>query len=89
MDAVTKTRIVKIGNSRGIRIPKLVLDQLKLGDEVELAVEQGQLVIRPLRHPRAGWEEQFGRMAEHADDRLLDQGTIGPTEWDQDEWEWS
>ena len=54
MSTVFKTRIVKIGNSNGIRIPKLVLDQLGLGEEVELVVEEHQLAIRPIRRPRQG-----------------------------------
>ena len=67
-----RTRIIKIGNFRGIRIPKLLLDQLGLNEEVELAVQGDQLVIRPIRHPRYGWNGQFRMMAEHGDDRLLD-----------------
>ena len=72
MSTSLRTRIIKIGNSQGIRIPKILLDQLGLGEEVELAVQEDQLVIRPIRHPRYGWDEQFRMMAEHGDDRLLD-----------------
>ena len=59
MSASLRTRIIKIGNSRGVRIPKLLLDQLGLDEEVELAVREDQLVIRPIRRPRYGWDEQF------------------------------
>jgi antitoxin MazE len=83
-----KTNIVKIGNSHGIRIPKLLLDQLELGEEVELTVKHNQLVIRPSQHPRHGWEQQFRKMAERRDDRLLDEDAINLTQWDQDEWQW-
>ena len=76
MDIVTRTRIVKIGNSQGIRIPKIIIDQLKLGEEVELAVQEGKLVIRPLRENRAGWEEQFKLMAEQGDDHLFDEAEM-------------
>ncbi len=89
MSTIVKTRIIKIGNSQGIRIPKLLLDQLGFRDEVELDVQQDQLVIRPVRHPRHGWEEQFKLMAERGDDHLLDETVPSLTQWDADEWEWS
>jgi antitoxin MazE len=88
MDTIIKTRIVKIGNSQGIRIPKLLLDQLGFGSEVEIAVQQHALVIRPLQHPRHGWEEQFRIMAERGDDQLLDGDIVSLTTWDDEEWEW-
>jgi antitoxin MazE len=68
-----KSRITKMGNSKGVRIPKPILEQLALGDEVELLVRGDQLVIRPSQRPRSGWEEQFERMAGRGDDRLLDE----------------
>jgi antitoxin MazE len=83
------TRVVKIGNSRGIRIPKPLLDQLGLAEEVELVVEGDQLIIRPIRRPRDGWDEQFELMAERGDDRLLDAEAPSLTRWDAEEWEWS
>ena len=88
MNTSLRTRIIKIGNSQGIRIPKLLLDQLGWDEEVELAVQEDQLVIRPIRHPRYGWDEQFRMMAEHGDDRLLDE-VVSLTQWDADEWEWT
>lgn len=81
-----KTHVIRIGNSRGIRIPKVVIDQLGLGDEVEIAVLRDQLVVRPIAHPRHGWEERFRAMAVQADDRLLDEPAA--TRWDDEEWEW-
>ena len=86
MGKVVKARVVRIGNSRGIRIPKVWLDQLDLDDEVELAVQKDRLVIRRARRPREGWEEAFRSMAEHRDDRLLDKPIV--TKWDREEWEW-
>jgi len=88
METIIKTRIVKIGNSQGIRIPKLLLDQLGFGSEVEIAVQQQTLVIRPLQHPRHGWEEQFRIMAEQGDDQLLDGDIVSLSSWDDEEWEW-
>lgn len=87
MASVVKTRIVKIGNSQGIRIPKLLLDQLALSDEVELEVQQNQLVVRSVASPRQGWETHFQAMAQAHDDELLDEVGASPTQWDS-EWEW-
>ena len=87
MTTLVKTRIVKIGNSQGIRIPKLLLDQSQLGDEVELEVEQGKIIIRASQSARAGWEEQFKQMAAAKDDQLLDD-ELATTTWDEAEWEW-
>jgi antitoxin MazE len=81
-----RTQIIKIGNSRGIRIPKPLIDQAKLGNEVEIAVQRGQLVIRSVSRPRSGWDEQFRLMAEHEDDQLLDKPVS--TKWDRNDWVW-
>jgi len=89
MSVSVTTRVVKIGNSRGIRIPKPLLDRLGLAEEVELAVEGDQLIIRPIRRPRDGWDEQFELMAERGDDRLLDVEASSLTRWDAEQWEWS
>jgi antitoxin MazE len=88
MNNAVKSRIVKMGNSKGVRIPKPILEQLALGEDVEISVRGDQLVIRPSRRPRAGWEEQFARMAQRGDDRLLDDQDVSLTEWDQDDWQW-
>ncbi len=88
MPAVVKTRIVKIGNSQGIRIPKLLLDQTDLGEEVELELRGDQIVIRPAYRARHNWEDQFKAMAEQGDDKLLDGDLVIPTAWDEEEWEW-
>ncbi|UFS69778.1 AbrB/MazE/SpoVT family DNA-binding domain-containing protein [Geomonas sp. RF6] len=83
-----RASIIRIGNSQGIRIPKLLLEQTRLGSEVELEVEDDKIVIRPVSRPRQGWLEKFKLMAEQGDDRLLDPGAGEETEWDKDEWEW-
>ncbi len=84
---VVRTRLIKIGNSQGLRIPKIVLEQLNLSDEVELEVQENQLVIRPLVGPRSHWEEQFQAMAANEDDKMLDE-IPSLTTWDEEEWEW-
>ncbi|HYW11062.1 MAG TPA: AbrB/MazE/SpoVT family DNA-binding domain-containing protein [Longimicrobium sp.] len=82
-----RARVVKIGNSRGIRLPKPMLEQSGIGDEVELEVEAGQIVIRAVRHPREGWDVAFAEMARRGDDKLLDDVPSTST-WDEEEWEW-
>jgi len=82
-----KTRIIRIGNSKGIRIPKLMLDQTNFGKEVELEVEENRIVIRSSHASRQGWEEQFIKMAEEGDDVLLDED-VKYSSWDEADWEW-
>ena len=81
-----RTRLVRIGNSRGLRIPKALLEQAGLEGDVELNVQHEQLVVRASRQPRAGWDEQFRAMAECGDDAMLIHDL--PTDWDDTEWEW-
>ena len=83
-----RTNIIRIGNSQGIRIPKILLEQSHLGTEVELEVENEKIIIRSASHPRQGWGEKFQRMAKSGDDKLIDIDLSGETEWDKDEWEW-
>lgn len=82
----TKTRIVRIGNSQGIRVPRTLLDQAELPEEVELQVQPGRLIVRAARRPRAGWADAARAMRERGDDRLLDAPT--PTQFDREEWTW-
>ena len=82
-------RIVKIGNSKGIRIPKVLLEQSGLSDEVELEVQNHNIIIRPKRCIREGWDLAFRSMAEKDDDQLLDKDYLtNQSSWDQEEWEW-
>ena len=81
-------RIVKIGNSQGIRIPKPLLEQTGIADDVELEVKDNQIIIHPLSSPRQGWDAAFKEMAEKEDDLLvMDSGSISHS-WDEEEWEW-
>jgi antitoxin MazE len=82
----TKTRIVRIGNSRGIRIPKTLLDEADLPEEVELHAEPGRLVVQGVRRPRSGWAAAAKRMRARGEDRLIDEPTA--TVFDREEWEW-
>ena len=80
-----KARLVRIGNSRGVRLPKPLIEQAGLDDEVELDVRDGAIVIRPLNGPRAGWAEAAAALAE-AESGLLDAPTS--TQFDREEWVW-
>jgi antitoxin MazE len=83
-----KTHIVRIGNSQGVRIPKLLLEQSGLRGEVEITAEEDSLVIKPAKKPRAGWDTAFQALARRGDDALLDAATPSLSTWDEDEWEW-
>jgi len=82
-----KTELVRIGNSRGIRIPKPLIEQCGLESTVELSVENDRLVISPGRRLRQGWTEAFrnARSAE-ADDLLLE--SMPANAFDRKEWKW-
>ena len=82
-----KTRIVRIGNSQGVRIPKLYLEQSGLGEEVLLEVHANEIVMRSARPPRHGWAEAAKAMTARGEDKLLDEG-FSHTSWDEEEWEW-
>lgn len=82
----SKTRIVRIGNSRGIRVPKPLLDQAQLPEELEIYAEPGRLVVRAARGPRFGWAEAARAMRARSEDQLLDASTV--TRFDAEEWTW-
>jgi antitoxin MazE len=81
-----KTRLVRIGNSRGVRLPKTIIMQAGLTDEVELGVRDGAIIIARVTSTRSGWAEAAGQMRQLGDDRLLDLPL--PTRFDEKEWRW-
>lgn len=81
-----KTQIIQIGNSQGIRIPKVLLEDSGVSGEVELEVCQEGLLIRRSDQPRKDWDEKFKAMAENEDDELIDEDI--PTGFDEKEWRW-
>jgi antitoxin MazE len=81
-----KTRLIRIGNSRGIRLPKPFIAQVGLTEEVELHVRDGAIVIERASTPRAGWAQAAKQMHECDEDLLLH--PPGPTKFDEKEWEW-
>jgi antitoxin MazE len=82
------TKIVPIGNSRGIRIPKAMLQQCGFGEEVELQAKGGALILRPVKTARAGWADAFGQMAATEDDHLVHEDAPTATRFDAEEWQW-
>ncbi|MEM1221799.1 MAG: AbrB/MazE/SpoVT family DNA-binding domain-containing protein [Verrucomicrobiota bacterium] len=83
-----KASIIKIGNSRGIRIPKPVFEQCGFKEEVELEVKDDKLVVRPYAQARENWEAAFQAMAERGDDAIEPEYADLSNEWDQEDWEW-
>lgn len=80
-------KIIKIGNSKGIRLPKTVLEQCGFGDQAELEIKNQTLVMKPTRKPREGWMETFAKAASPDQDELYD-FPYQPTVFDEEEWEW-
>ncbi len=86
MQAV-RSQLVKIGNSQGVRIPKVMLEQLDFSDGIELLILDKQLIVRSKRIPRQGWAEQYKLMHKLGEDVLLDPEIIETT-WEKEEWQW-
>ncbi len=82
-----RTRLIPIGHSQGIRIPKPFLQQIGLEKDVDLQLGDGVLIISPVHHPRNGWEEAFEAMAGEGDDSLLLPEPFLAEEWDSGEWQ--
>ena len=83
-----RTNIVRIGNSQGIRIPKVIIEQCQLGPDVKLEVKNKKLIISSASHPRQGWEAKFQCMVAAGDDNLLDGELAHQSTWDETEWQW-
>lgn len=81
-----KARLVRIGNSRGVRLPKPLIAEAGLGEEVELRVREGAIVIARAASPRSGWVEAARQLRQRDEDVLLDVPT--PTRFDEKEWKW-
>ena len=81
-----KSRLIRIGNSRGVRLSKPLIEEAGLQEEVEIRVHEGAVVISARREPREGWAEAARQMRENGQDHLLDQATT--TRFDEKEWRW-
>lgn len=83
--AAVKARIVAIGNSHGVRIPKPLLEQAGLSGEVELHAEHGRIVIAATQTARAGWAAAAATLHARGEDGLIEMPTPA---FDAEEWEW-
>ena len=76
--------VIKIGNSKGIRLSKTLLDRYSIKDTVDLIMDKGQIILKPVSKPRQGWEKAFEKMAENGEDNLLIDDVFddeNPEEW--------
>jgi len=83
-----RARVIKIGNSQGLRIPKPILEQTGIRDDVEMELGKNQIIIRPVQKARDGWDKAFKRMAEKGDDELVIDDNDVSHSWDEEEWQW-
>lgn len=81
-----KAQIIQIGNSQGIRIPKMMLEETKLTGDVELEVHPEGLLIRSVQKPRGNWDAAFKVLADNEDDQMLDASPA--TRFETKEWQW-
>ena len=78
--------IINIGNSRGIRLSKTILEKYSITDKIELILEKGYIILKPKSEPRKGWDNAFRKMHENGDDQLLIEDVFGDEnfeEWSQ------
>lgn len=80
-----KAQIIQIGNSQGIRIPKVMLEESGISGEVDVELHPDGILIRNAQKPRAGWDEAFKTLAENDEELLNNEGT---TEFEKKEWQW-
>ncbi|MEX0608055.1 MAG: AbrB/MazE/SpoVT family DNA-binding domain-containing protein [Balneolaceae bacterium] len=84
-----KTKIIRIGNSQGVRIPKPLIEESGITKEIEMILRDNEIVLRSAETIRKDWEASFEKMAEQGDDVLLDQKEIEKSsDWDETEWTW-
>jgi antitoxin MazE len=76
--------VIPIGNSKGIRLSKTILEKYNITDKVELILEQGYMILKSKTEPRAGWDNAFKNMHDSGDDQLLIQDVFD--EEDFEEW---
>jgi antitoxin MazE len=84
-----KTKLIRIGNSQGVRIPKPLIEESGIADEIEMTLRDNEIVLRPADAVRKDWDRSFKKMAEQGDDTLLDKDDIEhASEWDESDWTW-
>lgn len=81
-----KAQIIQIGNSQGIRIPKVMLEESRISGEVDVELHAEGILIRNAQKPRAGWDDAFKKMAENDEEELIE--SEAATEFEKKEWQW-
>ena len=74
--------IVQIGNSKGLRLNKMILEKYGLRDKVELELKDDHIILKPVNQPRKHWEEAFCQMHKNGDDQLLINDVFEDDHWD-------
>jgi antitoxin MazE len=77
-----RVAVIRIGNSKGIRLNKMLLDKYQIEDEVELILKPESILIRPVVKPRQDWDKSFEKMKKKGDDSLLIDSILGPEDWE-------
>jgi antitoxin MazE len=77
-----KVSVIRIGNSKGIRLNKMLLEKYQIGDEVELILEPEAIMIRPVAKPRHDWDQAFTEMRKKGDDTLLIDSVLDNADWE-------
>lgn len=75
--------IIKIGNSKGFRLTKTILEKYNITDKIELILEKGQIILRPIAEPRKGWDKAFQKMHENGDDQALLDDVFGDENFEE------
>ncbi len=78
-----KVSIIRIGNSKGIRLNKMLLTKYHIEDEVELIMEEQAILIKPIVKPRQDWDKAFSTMRKRGDDHLLIKDVFPKEEWNR------
>ena len=76
--------VINIGNSKGIRLPKTILEQYNINEKLEMILEKGRIILKPKSVPRKGWEKSFKQMNANGDDNMLIDDVF--TDEDFEEW---
>ena len=84
-----KTKIIRVGNSQGVRITKPLIEKSGITEAIEMILRDNGIVLRSAKKNRKDWEASFGKMAEQGDDALLVKEEMeNPSDWDEAEWAW-
>lgn len=84
-----KTKLIRIGNSQGVRIPKPIIEEIGLSKEIDMILEENQIILRSSQDTREGWDQSFQQMSDKCDDTLLDKEAVEKlSQWDKSEWTW-